>query len=73
MTYKEQISKMIGEIEEKMPYYEVLKNYKQFIYENDEELKGNAEAKKELNASIMQIDHAEKMLEWLNKELIRQG
>ena len=70
-TRKQIACEMIEELEQGLIKPSLLKDYRQFIFENDEELKGNMEAKKELNANIMQIEHSEKMIAWLNKELLR--
>ena len=70
-TRKQIACEMIEELEQGLIKLSLLKDYRQFIFENDEELKGNMEAKKELNANIMQIEHSEKMIAWLNKELLR--
>jgi hypothetical protein len=70
-TRKQQVSEMIDALQDDLIKQEIIKDYRQFAYDNDERLKGNLEAKKELNASASQIDRTTKMLEWLNKELLR--
>ena len=70
-TRKETVLKMIDDLENDLVLQQVLKDYRTYAYEEDEDIKGNDQAKKELNANIMKIEHTEKMIAWLNKELLR--
>lgn len=68
-TKKQQISEMIEQLQDNLVKLEIVQSYRQFVFENDEDLKGNTEAKKELNATDFAISKDKKMLEWLKKEL----
>ena len=70
-TRKEVVLKMIDDLENDLVLQNVLKDYRAYAYENDEDIKGNTEAKRELEANKMKIAHSEKMMKWLNKELLR--
>ena len=49
---------------------EIVLDYKNYLGSKDEKLKKNPEFKKELNATTFAIKESEKMIEWLNKQLI---
>jgi hypothetical protein len=70
-TRKQQISEMIEGLEEDLIKQQVVKDYREYVFTSDERFKGNLEAEKELKASEMSIDRTEKMLKWLNDELLR--
>ena len=71
-TRKQVISELIEALENDKVRLEVLKDYRQFVYDNDEKLKGNAEALKELNANKFSLENTEKMMTWMNGELIKE-
>lgn len=70
-TRKQQASEVIEALENDIVKLALINDYRQFVYDNDEKLKGNAEALKELNATKFQIENSEKMLKWMNEELLR--
>jgi len=47
----------------------IIRDFKQFLFDNDEELKGNLEAKKEIDATNFSLKTNEKMTLWIEKEL----
>lgn len=69
-TRKEVILEMITALENDKIKQEILVDYKRNSFENDEDLKGNLEAKKQLDATEFSLKYTLKMLEWLNKQLI---
>jgi hypothetical protein len=71
-TRKQMLSELIEALENDKVRLEVLKDYRQFVYDNDEKLKGNAEALKELNANKFSLENTEKMMTWMNNELIKE-
>ena len=70
-TRKQQISDMIGGLEDDLIKQQVVKDFKEYLFNNDEKFKGNLEAEKDLKASEMAIYRTETMLKWLNDELLR--
>lgn len=72
-TRKQQVSIMIDELENDLVKQEVVHDYRKWVYENDERLKGNTEAQKEVKASEFSIERTKKMIKWLNDELICLG
>ena len=70
-TRKQQISEMIGGLEDDLTKQQVVKDFKEYLFTNDEKFKGNLEAEKDLKASEMAIYRTETMLKWLNDELLR--
>ena len=71
MTKKQQIIEMIKALEKDQLRLGILQDYRKHEYENDEELKGNTQAKKELDATDFSMKRNEKMIDWLKKELIK--
>ena len=69
-TKKEMLMEMIDALENDALKLEILKDYRTNIFENDPDLKGNLEAKKELDANEFTLKNTKKMLEWCNKQLI---
>lgn len=70
-TRKQQISEMIGGLEDDLTKQQVVKEFKEYLFNYDEKFKGNLEAEKDLKASEMAIYRTETMLKWLNDELLR--
>jgi hypothetical protein len=70
-TRKQQISEMIDGLEDDLIKQQVVKDFKEYLFNNDEKFKGNLEAEKDLKASEMAIYRTETMLKWLNDELLR--
>lgn len=65
-TRKEQASEMLESLKSDLLKQEIVHDYREYIFKDDKDLKGNLEAQKELNASKSQIDRTKKMIDWLS-------
>jgi len=68
-TRKQQLEEMLLALQNDNLRLTIIRDFKQFLFDNDEELKGNLEAKKEIDATNFSLKTNEKMTLWIEKEL----
>ena len=68
-TRKQQLEEMLTSLQNDNLRLTIIRDFKQHCFENDKELKGNVEAKKEIDATNFSLRTNEKMSEWIEKEL----
>ena len=68
-TRVQALEEMKALLEDDLVRQNIIAEYKKYQFENDEKLKGNAEADKELKAAIFGVYKTEAMLKWIANEL----
>ena len=68
-TRKQQLEEMLESLQNDNLRLTIIRDFKQHLFESDEELKGNLEAKKEIDATNFSLKTNEKMALWIEKEL----
>ena len=68
-TRKQQLEEMLISLQNDNLRLTIIRDFKQFLFDGDKELKGNTEAKKEIDATNFSLKTNEKMVLWIEDQL----